>query len=337
LNEPGYERSVAGIVCLSTPFIHARPRTSGATFEITLALPALLLTVVTWIGLGTLQQDYWVYLLLGGLGAAFLLWVAICLFWRFGPEDEVLYRQAENEGGATKGLDWRSYRLHTDPELRAVADTATRMLGSVRLPQSKRLQPLIVRVAGDEASGALAVARFGAWLGSLALPAVRGGSKVAAGLAGLVLIVVASLSFESAWSRYPSESRVPFPISASLFALLVTPIAVAVYSVAFLVATGLLALPTFTSALPMLAYGIDLGPLLTRFEFSVEETPKGRHIVEQLSFVDARLSHCGAYDHDALPETIREWLQRRPRSEEDSDSETTGNSARPANDQRLRV
>jgi hypothetical protein len=192
-------------------------------------------------------------------------------------------------------------------------------------------------VAGDEASGALAVARFGAWLGSLALPAVRGGSKVAAGLAGLVLIVVASLSFESAWSRYPSESRVPFPISASLFALLVTPIAVAVYSVAFLVATGLLALPTFTSALPMLAYGIDLGPLLTRFEFSVEETPKGRHIVEQLSFVDARLSHCGAYDHDALPETIREWLQRRPRSEEDSDSETTGNSARPANDQRLRV
>ena len=71
----------------------------------------------------------------------------------------------------------------------------------------------------------------------------------------------------------------------------------------------MMALPLLPALLIVLVYGTDLLPLLTRFEFSVEETPRGRYTVEQLSFVESTsLSHSAAHEHAEVPPTIKHWL-----------------------------
>jgi hypothetical protein len=70
--------------------------------------------------------------------------------------------------------------------------------------------------------------------------------------------------------------------------------------------------PFALSLLLLSVYGVDLLPLFTRFEFSVEETPSGRHLVEQLAFArGTALQHSVAYEHPDCPRILQRWLTER--------------------------
>lgn len=132
------QKAIHGVVCLSTPFIHARARNLGGFGPAGLALmvpftflvPAffLLLTYSTSepFGWGALGRFWASWLLFGALAGGLLVLFARC----FGLWQKV----------------------------------SERVLDMYHLPDILDTQLLIVRVAGDEASGVLTTSQFVLWL-----------------------------------------------------------------------------------------------------------------------------------------------------------------------------
>jgi hypothetical protein len=276
---------------MSTPFIHMRKRQRDLTFELSLVVPSCLMALSLFVA-GVVGSTYFWEISGVSTVAAQGMWTAQQLYV-YGPDQE--------------HLQWGSTQ-ESKSRRRTAESREAALIRSIVVPPSGRVPTLVVRVAGDEASGLLSLARFVAWISTFGLPAVRIIPALSGYLVGIVAfafvgwrLASASCSAESSWfgcvfgSAMLSAIPVLFATVAGMTALLVT--------------TGLLALPVLLGFTLLPVYGIDVARLFTRYEFSVEETPVGQHLVEQLSFVTAAsLLHSAAYNHEGVSDVVRQWL-----------------------------
>lgn len=325
MRDPEVDRGVRGIVCLSTPFLHAQDR----------PLPAWIIYTAQVLGaLG-----------LGGLG---FLALRLCPAQVVGTGAHDLVRS--HALAVWFVLAIISYFLYS------TSRAAQALKGRLLLPVVSADKLLIVRGTGDEASGALTTASFVNWALNKVLLSPSNVSRSVCALAGFLLrdvtrSVLAWLKGTSKWMlSLAAVFALAFLIIPSTITeviamvfLAITLIAILLYFVmgyfaraamvldclvvvvawivAFVVAVALFAIvPPFMLALLWAFGGFSLAPAVLRLEMTAEACPAGG-LSEVYLLPPARLpsgdggtffsSHCGIYDNKEAIRIVADWINSK--------------------------
>lgn len=234
---------ISGVVCLSTPFIHVRHRVvfDRQAGVSFYGITTLLCAILTWF----VTDD-------PGLR---LVGIALC---------------APVVG-----------RIITFVAQFVVDDAIDAQAGRLEMPRADGLQIVIFRVAADEASGWLGVARLATWFAGKWQSVVVGGAdlmSVILSIVGCAGAAIVGVIIATGWSIVTNDE-----INSRFGPIVVSAMALALwFPVLASLMASLLLIPTML--LSTIAFGTDSWLAVLGADISTEETPKGDWRVHQLSF-----------------------------------------------------
>lgn len=262
---------IKGVICLATPFIHVRHHAMGT---------------LSWslVGIATLA-----------------------LAWLFAAVvDDSVRRSIAVAVGAPVVAMITSFVAGL--LLEEVADEHARQL---EMPHAQGLPLYIIRLAADEASGMLSVARLATWLtakwrhlieNSLGLLAAMCGVLGLVGMIGVALISYAGWDY---FARLNSSGHIPGLLSGFIL--------IAMWGT---VITSLICFVPFFGAmfLSTLAFGFDSWLAIGKADLSAEDTPEGEWVVHQLSAAlveggDPFMRHSAILQDQRVPIRIAMWVR----------------------------
>lgn len=316
-------KSVRGVVCLSTPFIHCRPRSLGAAG----LAPSLVFMMIC--------SGFFLH------SAAGRLWPS---FGTFSFQVQALVLVFPMTGAIFGLIGLSDLFLRRVIGVTSLKEASKRIRDSFAFPSLSPDALFVVRAPGDEASGALAsshffsflltklsrwlnlLAEFGAWVSSLTeYLSVSGRVFRCAGFLALAVLLT--------WLAFLGDSGY---VRGTLICLALVSLVVAI---AFIVPDGCLLVPLQFESLgffivgaagacliPLLVlltivsspFGVDAALLAPVFELTAEGTPPGRVTIYELSGINVRgLWHSAAYSSEEVFKEMLMWMaaQKGPKSE----------------------
>jgi len=297
-DSPSIAALLSGIVCLSTPFVSPRKRTSDATYFVRTPLGAW--TFVALLGTGAM----WLLLKATSMSDTWRLWVAIV---------------TASLVGALTFLLLNSKRYAT-----RIEELASQM----RLPESSPCATFILRTLADEATGLLVSARFVTWLADRVWQALLWPYKKYVaferrdrGTIGFVAVLVSTLSCLPWFALQMHNKSVGRPIHNLplwLFCVALLPIVLwqTIESANFvLLLASMITFPLLVGTGLALALSVGREMLWASFrlDVAVEATPPGSWSVSTYEIKDgvvADLLHSSLYEDEHAVKTICEWIQQ---------------------------
>jgi hypothetical protein len=292
---------VRGIVCLSTPFIHCRPRQLGPMGWT--PIYGLWVASAMWLSFFGVHK---LFPSLTGVKGFLLVW----LIWHVlaGAGEtlcESLLRRFKQRTAGTRGSQGAEESL-TD---------------SFRFPALKPDSLLVLRTAGDEASAGLAtshflslvlsalsrvvgsIARFGLWLATLPEILAEGWLMIPLLLFISSVVMLATLPPDSLFKYL--AIIVGSASMACLFPMVPTSAGLAIAVAASVPCIVLIFLLTLISA----PFGMDTAALSYQYEITAEGTPPGRSTtIELLGGPTTGLQHSLLHESEVAAKEIAAWI-----------------------------
>jgi pimeloyl-ACP methyl ester carboxylesterase len=272
LHDPECSQRVRDVICLSTPFLHFRRRvdldnTAGS------AATAVF--------------------------AAALLILCTPMFYVLGPKSVLAWVTAPLLIVAALSLQRKIVNFLTDEA------AVQRRINDLRLPSLHGRRLLLVRTAGDEASGILAVGRTISWLSNRASLIWE---SIGAAVFNLLVIASVLVLFSAAVYAF-ARSGFPLALWTLLLGLSALVPLYWLSIVVVVIVISALDVPFALAHLALWVHGTDLLRVFAALEVSAEDTPPGAWSVHNLSFAENEgLLHSVGYEHAAVPPLIRRWV-----------------------------
>jgi hypothetical protein len=307
LRSPDVRLLVRGIVTMSTPFIVCRPRDLGSAPLRAMAVLCSLFYILAMCSL--LHSEQWGLFALLSVGTPIALVLIVAII-------EIILRRC------TDGL--------------SLAEAVRALRESFSLAKVSEQELLIVRSAGDEASGVLAIAHLSSWCMAVvsrivsklysvgewirgtkarALSRGRGDPGVISLILGIVIIGYAFVAH-----------NLSFPLQAIIFStgIVLTSIGLSfsldvdgndpfqVVGGIFQAIGGALLIPIVLLLSVFSApFGLDTMLSATLFEFSAESSPPGTYKVTQTDAKAIGLSHSSPYSNVELLKKLADFVISR--------------------------